>query len=73
MNTQKYLVLQHLRNRGSISTFVAFKRYGICRLSERIRELEADGFLIHHTPIHHNGKRYMAYSLVEGKRARKAA
>ncbi len=67
MSTQKSLVLNHLRTRGSITTFVAFDEYSICRLSERIRELERDGHLINHTPITHNGKSYVAYSLVEGE------
>lgn len=70
--TQKVAVLDHLRNRGSITTLIATSRYDCFRLSERIRELERDGFLINHTPVERNGRRYMAYSLVEGKRARAA-
>lgn len=65
--TQKSLVLNHLRTRGSITTFVAFDEYSICRLSERIRELERDGHVINHTPITREGKSYVAYSLVEGE------
>jgi hypothetical protein len=66
--TQKQQVLEYMRTRGSITTFIAFDEFDICRLSERIRELERDGHLIHHTPITHNGKSYVAYSLVEGER-----
>jgi hypothetical protein len=66
--TQKQLVLSHLRNRGSITTLIATKRYLCFRLSERVRELERDGFLINHAPIHKNGRRYMSYSLVEGRK-----
>lgn len=66
--TQKELVLDYMRTRGSISTFIAFEEFSICRLSERIRELERDGHLINHTPITHNGKQYVAYSLVEGRK-----
>ena len=66
--TQKQMVLNHLRTRGSITTLIATKRYLCFRLSERIRELERDGFVINHTPVEKNGRRYMAYSLVEGKR-----
>lgn len=72
MKTQKQLVLQHLRSCGSITTFVAFDRYRMTRLSERIRELSSDGFLINHTRITRNGKSFVAYSLIEGKRARAA-
>ncbi len=63
--TQKQQVLRHLRERGSITTLIASDEYRICRLSERIRELERDGHLINHTPVTHNGKSYVAYSLVE--------
>jgi hypothetical protein len=66
--TQKQMVLGHLRTRGSITTLIATKRYLCFRLSERIRELERDGHLIHHTPVEKNGRRYMAYSLVEGRK-----
>lgn len=66
--TQKQLVLRHLRERGSITTLIATKRYLCFRLSERIRELEHDGFVIDHTPVEKNGRRYMSYSLVEGRK-----
>ena len=67
--TQKQMVLTHLRTRGSITTLIATKRPYYCfRLSERIRELERDGHLINHTPVEKNGRRYMAYSLIEGRK-----
>jgi hypothetical protein len=61
---QKELILDHLKNRGSLTTLTAFQQYQCCRLSERIRELEREGHLINHCPVEKNGKRYMAYSLV---------
>lgn len=64
MRSQKDKILSHLRNRGSITTLIAFKRYSITRLAPRIMELERDGHLINHTPISRGGKRYTAYSLV---------
>lgn len=67
MSTQKQLVLRHLRSRGSLTTLTAFRRYGTW-LSERVRELERDGHLINHVPVRRNGRRFMAYSLVEGRR-----
>lgn len=70
--TQKQAVLKHLKQHGYITVFIAFKQYGITRLSERIRELEDDGHVIHHVPIARNGKRYMTYSMAEQKRARAA-
>lgn len=65
--TQKDQVLDYLRTRGSITTFIAFNEFSICRLSERIRELERDGHVIDHTPITKDGKSYVAYSLVQGE------
>jgi len=65
--TQKDQVLDYMRTRGSITTFIAFDEFSICRLSERIRELERDGHLILHTPITRDGKSYVAYSLIEGE------
>jgi hypothetical protein len=56
-----------MRTRGSITTFIAFDEFDICRLSERIREIERDGHLIHRTDVNRNGKSYVAYSLVEGE------
>lgn len=70
--TQKQQVLRHLRTRGSISTFVAFNRYNITRLSERVRELERDGHLINHCRVTRNKRTFVAYSLVEGRQARAA-
>lgn len=66
--TQAESVLKHMRERGSISTFIAFQRYGVTRLAQRIAEIESDGHLINRAWISRNGKRYVAYSLVEGKR-----
>lgn len=70
--TQKQLLLKHMRERGSITTLIAFQKYQVCRLSERIRELEEDGHIINRGDIKKNGKHYTAYSLVEYKRARAA-
>lgn len=69
--TQKQQVLRHMRRHGYITTLIAFDKYDICRLSERVRELERDGYLINHTPIRRGGKHYVAYSLV-GSRKRAA-
>lgn len=68
MKTHKELVLHHMKTRGSITTLLATFRYKICRLSERIRELERDGYLINHTSITRDGRTYTAYSLVGCKR-----
>lgn len=67
--TQKQLVLRHMRQHGYITTLIATRKYDCFRLSERIRELEADGYYIHHLPIKVRGKRYMGYSLFAGRKA----
>ena len=41
--TQNEAILKHLRRHKTITTMEAFKNYGVCRLSERIRELKALG------------------------------
>jgi hypothetical protein len=67
--TQKDQVLGYMRTRGSITTFIAFEEFDICRLSERIRELERDGHLINRANVCRDGRQYVAYSLVEAVRA----
>ena len=44
-------LLNHLEQRGPITQLDAFNALGICRLSERVRELEARGYVIEHTMI----------------------
>lgn len=66
--TQKQLIYRHMRQHGHITTLIACDKYRCFRLSERIRELESDGHLIDHLPIRIRGKRYMSYSLVEGRK-----
>lgn len=39
-------ILQHLKRRKTITTLQAMKNYGVCRLSERVRELKAAGHQI---------------------------
>jgi hypothetical protein len=41
--TQNDAILKHLRRHKTITTIEAFKNHGICRLSERVRELKAAG------------------------------
>jgi hypothetical protein len=66
--TQKQQVLRHMERHGYITVFVAFKRYAITRLSERIRELDEDGHDIIKPRITRNGKTFSVYSLAEGRK-----
>jgi hypothetical protein len=72
-DTQKNLILRHMRRYGWITTLIAFREYQITRLSERIRELIDDGHLINRPLTSRNGKTYTVYSLVEGKQQKRAA
>lgn len=44
--SQNKMVLQHLQDFGSITTWDAFKDYGITRLSARVSDLRQKGYLI---------------------------
>ena len=70
--TQKAQVLAHMRKYGFITTFIAFDRYRIARLSERIREIEEDGHQINKPRTTRNGRTYSVYSLVEWQQAKAA-
>ena len=41
--TQKQMILNHLKDGGSITPGAAIEEYGIFRLSARIADLKADG------------------------------
>jgi len=69
--TQSDQILHHMRARGSITPLLALKRYGCLRLAARIHDLEREGHLINHAWVRRGGKKFVAYSLVEG--ARRAA
>ncbi len=62
--SQKAKLLRHLESHDGITTFEATLQLGICRLSERIRELERLGFTISHDPEHtDSGARVIRYRL----------
>ena len=44
--TQKDRVLDHLKEHGTITSWEAIQNYGITRLSEYIRQLRLDGYMI---------------------------
>ena len=48
MGRQNRNLLAYLETHDGISTLEAMENLRICRLSERVRELEALGFLIEH-------------------------
>ena len=60
--TQNDTLIKHLK-RKPITTIEATMKYRICRLSERIRELEALGHSIHRESIVENGHHFVRYHL----------
>lgn len=59
--TQMKQVLQHLKS-SPITRMLAFQRYGICELSSRIGEIEAQGYTVpRHTIKLPSGKRVTEY------------
>lgn len=62
--TQKQLILNHMRNRGPITSVAAIGLYGITRLAAVILKLRQDGYEIEATKkrgVH--GSQYAEYSL----------
>lgn len=66
--TQKELILGYTRRRGIITPMIAFRQLNICALSQRIQELERDGYVFSKICIQRRGKRFRGYSIVEGER-----
>jgi hypothetical protein len=63
--TQNAKLLAYLESHDGITTFEATLNLGICRLSERVREIERLGFNISHDPETVNGHHFIRYRLVE--------
>ena len=61
--TQLDTLLAAFRRGESITTLEAMSQFGICRLSERCRELEARGYRIEHERVKQNGKTYTRYAM----------
>lgn len=64
LSPQCALILAHLKLGKSLTTLEAHRPpFNCCRLSERIRELQAEGIRIDHTPVKVGKKRVIAYTL----------
>ncbi len=50
--TQCEMILRHMKEFGSITTFEAFTEYGITRLSGRVHDLRKAGHNINNKPVH---------------------
>ena len=67
MNTdaQKYLILKHIQDHGSITPLEALNCYGCFRLGARCWDLRHDGHNIQTVMITENGKRFAKYVLAK--------
>lgn len=63
MSHQLDVLFLHFAAGHSITTYEATVQFGICRLSERCRELERKGWKIHREQESSNGKHYVRYSM----------
>lgn len=61
--TQNAAILAHLQTGASITPLEALSLCGCLRLSERVREIEAQGVPIAHIPLTVGKKRVMSYRL----------
>lgn len=71
MSRQLGRLLDHLERKGGITQLDAFNELGICRLSERVREIEKLGYVIAHEKIRvptRDGREtsVVRYSLLQG-------
>ena len=66
--TQNETILNHIKERGSITSMEAFAEYSITRLSGRIHELREQGYKITTSREKaKNGAMYAVYRLQKGE------
>lgn len=65
MKTQEEMILDYLKEHGSITSMQAFQRLGITRLSARVYDLRDHGHNVVTETVTKNGKRYAAYKLYD--------
>ena len=61
--SQTDAILQYLAQGNTITPLEALQMFGCFRLSERVREVEAIGIPIIHTPVKVGEKRVMSYRM----------
>ena len=65
--TQNKIVLAHLEEGKGISTFMAFKKHNITRLSARIKDLRDMGHVIYGKMIDGKDSKYKMYYMADSK------
>jgi ribosomal protein S13 len=62
--SQEVMILQHLKDNGSITPLEALQQIGCYRLAARIMELRVKGHQIKTKFQQKNGKRFAVYQLI---------
>lgn len=63
--SQRKRILEYLKRHKTIAPLQALNKFGCMRLSERIREIEAEGYLIDHKMIYEYPVKYCQYKLLK--------
>lgn len=61
--SQEQQILNHLKNRGSLTPLDALKKFNCLRLASRIKDLRYEGFKITTIMVEEHDKRYARYVL----------
>ncbi len=62
-DTQKALILEHLRSGQSLTALDALNRFGCFRLAARCHELRREGIAVQQEMVKRNGKAYAVYRI----------
>lgn len=63
--SQREMILDHLKNKGSITPIEALNYYGCFRLAAVIFDLREEGYAIDTNMVTQNGKTFASYELME--------
>jgi hypothetical protein len=67
--SQREKILEHLKKKKSIAPLQALRMFGCMRLSQRIAEIESEGYIIEHKMIYEYPVKYCRYKLIRRKAA----
>jgi len=73
VKTQKQLVMDHLNKHGKLTRATAFTELGVCELSSRIGEIEADGWLVPRAVVKVTARNQRTVKVMEYHQPMKAA
>ncbi len=62
-DSQRIRILRYMAQGFSVTPLSALRKFGSLRLSERVREIEAEGWPVERKRVNIRGKRVMSYYL----------